>query len=292
MKVFITGAGGFLGKYIIRRLQRIEKVTIYATSLYSSDLVEFFEEIVFVPNESVLEFNFSCIDIVINCAFPRAMNGTAYADGLDFLNNLFKKIQQHKECGIIDISSQSVYSFQRTKPADEDTQKDLSAVYDVAKYCMEMLVDARLSEHKVIHLRLASLIGPGFDQRIINRFILKVINCEDITVTGGKQLFGFLDVRDCADAIGTLVKQWDKIDIGCYVYNIGSEYSSSLLEIAETALRVGREFGYNNSKLIVVPSDERKNTSINANKFYLAFNWKPHYCIEDTARNIFESLKK
>lgn len=288
MDIFITGAGGFLGKYIIKRLKKNNQYTIYATSLYATDLEEFVNDIIFVPNEEVLAFDFAGIDIVINCAFPRAADGAGYANGLDFLNNLFKKIQPYRTCGIIDISSQSVYSFQRTEPASEETPLVLGAVYDVAKYCMEMLIDARCAGHKIIHLRLASLIGPKFNQRIINRFSYKVIAGENITVNGGNQLFGFLDVRDCADAIGTVVDKWDSVSTTPQVFNVGAEDSNSLKAIAEIAIRIGKEFGFTKSDLTTVESDEWKNTSLNADKFYKYFKWKPQYKLEDTTRTIFE----
>ena len=290
MNVFISGAGGFLGKYIIRRIMETKQHIIYATSLYEQDLEEFRDDIIFVANEEVLKFDFSDIDIVVNCAFPRAADGFGYANGLDFLNELFRKIQPYKQCGIIDISSQSLYSYKRTEPANEETQKDLNAVYAVSKYCMEMLVDARCAGHKIVHLRLASLIGPKFDQRIINRFIKKVIANEDITVNGGEQLFGFLDVRDCADAINTVVEQWDRVNTDSQVFNVGAEDNNSLKTIAEVAIKVGKQYGYNLSKLILAESDEWINTSLDARKFYKFFNWKPKYKLESTAISIIEDI--
>ncbi|WP_270816066.1 NAD-dependent epimerase/dehydratase family protein [Hungatella effluvii] len=288
MKIFITGAGGFLGKNIIRKLINTSNHAIYATSLNSEIMAEFESRILFIPNDAVSDFDFSEVDIVINCAFPRAADGAGYAQGLDFLNELFKKIQPHTNCGMIDISSQSLYSSMRTEAAAENTQKVLEAVYDVGKYCMEILIDARLADHKRVHLRLASLIGPKFDQRIINRFVKLVIAEEDITINGGQQLFGFLDVRDCADAICAVINQWDRIDTSGQVYNVGAEESNSLKTIADIAVQVGSQFGYDNSKVLVKESDEWKNTSLDGRKFYNFFSWKPQYKLVDTTKSIYE----
>ena len=284
MKIFITGAGGFLGKHIIQELLKKKQYELVVTSLEQDGL----EDLDFVPNEDVPKYDFSTVDIIINCAFPRAADGKGYADGLKYLDTLYRAIEPHKDCGFIDISSQSLYSFQRTEAATEDTQLDLGAVYDVGKYCMELLADARLSDHKRVHLRLASLIGPKFDQRIINRFIKMVIAGQDITVTGGQQLFGFLDVRDCAEAICTVVENWDKVDTTGAVFNIGAEDSNSLSRIAEVAVKVGEEFGFTGTAINEITSDEWKNTSLDALKFYNYFDWKPKYRLEDTARSIYE----
>ena len=292
MRVFITGAGGFLGKHIIRRFLAEEKNSIYATSLYDTDLQEFENEKQFfiVPNDDVLAFDFSQIDVVVNCAFPRAMDGAGFANGLDFLNQLLQRIEPHIGCGFIDISSQSVYSFTRQEPANEQTQRVLEAAYDVGKYCMEMLVDARLKEHKRIHLRLASLIGPQFDQRLVNKFVKKVIAGEDITLKGGKQLFGFLDVRDCADAICAVVDRWDRVTDAGEIFNIGAEDSNSLLKIAEIAVEVGKAFGYETTKIILNETDDWMNSSLDSRKFYDYFGWRPQYKMEASVLAIMQGL--
>ncbi len=291
MNVFITGAGGFLGKYIIRNLLDNGACSVFATSLFDKDLQAFInmKGFHFVPNDSVLAFDFSEIDVVVNCAFPRAMDGAGFANGLDFLNELLKKIERHKNCGFIDISSQSVYSFTREEPATEQTQRVLEASYDVGKYCMEMLTDARLKDHKRVHLRLASLIGPKFDQRLVNKFVKKVIAGEDITLKGGKQLFGFLDVRDCAAAICKVVDKWNCVTDAGEVFNIGAEDSNSLLQIAEIVVAVGKEYGFEKAKIILDETDDWMNSSLDSTKFYDYFNWKPSYKMRDSVHKIYNA---
>lgn len=289
MKLFITGAGGFLGKYIIRKLLAQRKHFVYATSLLDTDLQEFWEErdFIAVDNDAILDFDFSQIDVVINCAFPRAMDGAGFANGLDFLNELLKRIEPHTDCGFIDISSQSVYSFTRTEPATEQTQPVLEASYDVGKYCMEMLADARLKDHKRVHLRLASLIGPKFDQRLVNKFVKKVIAGEDIVLKGGKQLFGFLDVRDCADAICTVVNQWERVTTEGEIFNVGTDDSNSLLRIAEIAVELGKQYGLKNTNINLTETDDWSNTSLDSRKFYDFFQWRPKYRMEDSLNAIY-----
>ena len=52
---------------------------------------------------------------------------------MEYLNELLQRIESHTGCGFIDISSQSVYSFTRQEPANEQTQRVLEAAYDVAR---------------------------------------------------------------------------------------------------------------------------------------------------------------
>ena len=288
MKILITGAGGFLGTSIINRLVGAGTHIVYATSLHNSSLDKFKDMIHIVSNDSVFDFDFGTVDLVINCAFPRAMGGADFAKGLDYQNLLLQAISDYESCGFIDISSQSIYSYKRRTPASEKSEAELTEAYDVGKYCMEMLVDARLEDHKRVHLRIASLVGPGFDQRIVNKFIKKVIAGDDIEIVGGKQLFGFLDVRDCSDAICAVIDRWDKVNTSGDIYNVGAQDNCMLLDIAKKAVEVGKEFGYKNTKITVVESDVWQNSSVNASKFYQTFEWKPLYTLSDTIKTIMQ----
>ncbi|MBQ9300182.1 MAG: NAD(P)-dependent oxidoreductase [Clostridia bacterium] len=290
MKILITGAGGFLGKHIIGQMTRTGKNIIFATSLSFDGLEAYEGKICFIPNADIMSFDFSQIDLVINCAFPRAADGAGYARGIHFLSELLKRIQPFDRCGMMDISSQSLYPSSRRFPADEDTPLALETEYDVGKYCVELLMDAVLCGHKRVHLRLASLIGPDFDQRIVNRFARAVAQGGDLVVNGGKQLFGFLDVRDCADAICSVAAQWDKVDDRGQVFNVGAEKSKSLLEIAQTVVSIGREFGFDQARIVIGAPDVWKNTGLNAAKFCDRFSWKPRYGLEDTVREIYKRL--
>ena len=94
MNVLITGATGFLGKYIIDRMLSKGSNMILATALSDEGLERFGNKISFIPNCEILDFNFSSVDLVVNCAFPRASDGIGYANGIGFLNELFHHIQQ------------------------------------------------------------------------------------------------------------------------------------------------------------------------------------------------------
>ena len=56
--------------------------------------------------------------IVISCAYPRNSTGTAIADGLRYIQIVFKTAMENGAAAINNISSQSVYSQQRTESCD------------------------------------------------------------------------------------------------------------------------------------------------------------------------------
>lgn len=169
--------------------------------------------------------------IVINCAYPRNATGAGIADGLKYIQKLFKVAVENGASAIINISSQSVYSQQRTEVATEETPVCLESPYAVGKYAVELMLELTCNGSKTAFtsLRMASLIGPGFDQRIMNRFVKQMINKESITVVRQEKRMGFLDVEDAVNAILSVVNvtaaSWQSI------YNVGNDEAYTVEEI-------------------------------------------------------------
>src|SRR5699024_8056086 len=94
-------------------------------------------------------------------------------------------------------------------------------------YATEVMLESvcKKAEIPYTNLRMASLIGPGFGQRIVNRLVKRAIVGETLQVVRSGQKFGFLDIEDAVKAITALlntdITQWKPI------YNIGNgkEYS-------------------------------------------------------------------
>ena len=95
------------------------------------------------------------------------------ADGLKYIQSVFEKSVEGNAAVIVNISSQSVYSQKRTEAATEETPVCLESPYAVGKYAVELMLESicRGSKTRYTNLRMASLIGPGFDQRIVNRLV-------------------------------------------------------------------------------------------------------------------------
>ncbi len=224
-KIVITGASGFLGSHLVERLKDDEKYIVYALSSRPDELkekiggtsVEYLHKDAFKESGKILEAG-----IVVNCAYPRNSTGIVIADGLKYIQGVFEAAVENRAAAIINISSQSVYSQQRTEAATEDTPLCLESPYAVGKHAIELMLESicKGSSTKFTSLRMASLIGPGFDQRIVNRFALKLLNHEPVTVLRQKKQMGYLDVEDAVSAILAVSNYsdgyWKKI------YNVGN----------------------------------------------------------------------
>lgn len=231
-KVVITGASGFLGSHLLERLRGDEQYEVYALSSKPDALRKKIggENIIYCYKD-MLDAQILKNCIVINCAYPRNATGAGIADGLKYIQKLFKVAVENGASAIINISSQSVYSQQRTEVATEETPVCLESPYAVGKYAVELMLELTCNGSKTAFtsLRMASLIGPGFDQRIMNRFVKQMINKESITVVRQEKRMGFLDVEDAVNAILSVVNvtaaSWQSI------YNVGNDEAYTVEEI-------------------------------------------------------------
>ncbi len=231
-KILITGASGFLGSHIVARLKNDECYEVYALSSKPDELrgrlggenVKYFYK-------DALNFETMEGTVVVNCAYPRNSTGKAIADGLKYIQTVFETAIKFKADAIINISSQSVYSQYRTEAATEETPVCLESPYAVGKYAVELMLESicKGSETAYTNLRMASLIGPGFDQRIVNRLAKQILNQEPITIVRQEKRMGFLDVEDAVNAIiavsYAVYPSWQP------VYNVGNGRGYTVEEI-------------------------------------------------------------
>lgn len=231
-KIIITGASGFLGSHLVIRLRNDERYEVHALSSRPEALEEKMggENVEYHYKDS-LHSKMMKDSIVINCAYPRNSIGTEIADGLKYTQIVFEKAVEFKATAIINISSQSVYSQKRTEMATEETPVCLESPYAVGKYATELMLESisRGSETSYTNLRMASLIGPGFNQRIVNRFAINLLNQNKIKIVRQNAKFGFLDIEDAITAIVSVIdypnEKWRD------VYNVGNALGFTVEEI-------------------------------------------------------------
>jgi len=235
-KVVVTGSSGFLGRHLVDRLKNEDGWIVFALSSKGEELQK---------RNTLSNLRYCRKDlspeaarevfrgaVVVNCAFPRNSTGAEMADGLRYVRDLFESAVRSGVSALINISSQSVYSAKREAPATEEEPLSLDSPYAVGKYAAELMLESvcRESGVRCTNVRLASLIGPGFDQRIVNRLIQRALGGEPLSVNRSGQRFGFLDVEDAVSALVSLLKTdpalWRP------VYNVGSGSGCSVEEIA------------------------------------------------------------
>lgn len=295
-KIIITGASGFLGRNLLLSLLQYDDHRVFAFSSRAEELKECFRHVdksrlEILNKEALFEERGAEIikdALMVHCAYPRGTNGLGLAEGLRYIQRVFEAARDYDAEGVINISSQSVYSEHRIEPADEGASVCLESVYAVGKYSVELLLESlfRESDTAWTNVRMASLIGPGFDQRVINKLVATGLSEGRITVKENFQKFGFLDVSDAATAItkmaGSQYTIWDT------VYNLGPERGISLCEMATTVRDVFREQLQRDVEIITIPGEENGNSELNSNKFYEAFCFHPAVSFRESVTRILE----
>lgn len=299
-KITVTGAGGFLGRNLLDRLLRsgpIEIVAITGKSRLAlipnwQPNVNSSKIAVVAPNDwDQIDREISDSDILINCAFPRNVDGVGMARGLRFIDRLFECAGMNGDCAVINISSQSVYDQNDPKPATEEDELCLGSCYAVGKYAAELLLASHCSRNRHTNIRLASLIGPDFNQRVVNKLIVNALQNKELSIRDNGSKYGYLDVRDAAAGIDIIAcanqEKWDE------VYNLGSAKAYTLMEIVE---EVKTAFMQNGLLCNIVKKesviDNPIYSQINSSRFREQYDWKQKYTLKDSVDRILQNYIK
>lgn len=282
--VMVTGATGFLGRYIVQKLLErsdIESIICVirnkdkANSIYGKcDRVKMFT----ITDIEKGSYNLGNVDILIHAAFSLVSDGLkAIMDSLRFTNYMLNTASGHHIPAIINISSQSVYGLSYPPLWDEELIPIPETPYAVAKWTSELITSNICDKNKQIcstSVRLSRIIGPGMrSNELAYKFIQAAVKGDVITILGGTQTLDLLDVRDAAKGIVGLLDlkptEWRP------VYNIGSGCPMNIKQIAREANHVALSSGREGADIIVKPDNIKLNFGMDIKKINKDTGWEP-----------------
>ena len=264
MKIFITGAAGFIGHNVVRFLEQqgiecfgVDNLTTYGfvpTDELNYLLKERFKKIRATPlvadirNSDDMKTRvsiFNCDTIIHLASFPRqkvvSQNPVEASQVMSTgLINLLEAAKSNKKIKrFVYISSSMVYGDFETD-VTENTICNPIGQYGIMKYMGEKLVEdyARQYGFEYVIIRPSAVYGElDVEDRVVSKFMLGAMRGEILKVKGANEVLDFTYVEDAARGIvqATLSK-----NSANKIYNItrSSQQQYTLKDAAELAISI------------------------------------------------------
>lgn len=290
--IIIAGASGYIGNRFLALISKDIEYNIIALCINKNefDNIKVAEHVKIMTNE---EF-FNSTEVLenaclVNFAFPRKSDISVLLDVFDYMYKLYNKAFKLGVKKIINTSSQSVYDFNRSKPAVETDLLRPFDIYGLGKIYTEYYTEMFSKRNKInyINIRLGAVSGPNFDQRIINKIIYQFINNQNINLEEKGELFSYINVNDVAQFYTHIIKtnnlNWNTI------YNLGVEEFYTITDILKT---VEQELGnlYKGVISIKKAKENLRTNRLDCSKLYKVIDYRPQYNLELTIKEIIENI--
>ena len=307
MKILITGAAGFLGSHLTKKLLAENHSVIGIDDLSTGSMVnleifkenknfQFIEHDVRSPIEIPVEaiFNFACPASPIH--YQADPVKTIETNFLGIINMLH--LARKYGSTLIQASTSEIYGDPEITPQTENYWGNVNPIgirscYDEGKRAAETLcmdykrqfnVDTRI-------IRIFNTYGPNMavgDGRVVSNFIVQALQNENITIYGdGSQSRSFCYVDDLIDGIFSIYRASKKIETPI---NLGNPNEFKMTELANIVL----EEIQSNSKIIYMPlpQDDPTQRCPDISKAKEILSWEPKVQLREGIRNTAEYFKK
>ncbi len=244
LKVLVTGAGGFIGSNLVRKLSNNYDVIALDKRSHTSWSVPGNHHVSIL--ETDLNVSSFAVPRLVETVFHFAANPEVRPELADsertFRDNIqstFRLLESIRKADgvkkIIFASTSAVYGDARVIPTPEDYSPLFPiSLYGSSKLACESLMSgyANSFEQQAIILRLANVVGPGSGHGIITDVLDKLRrNPKHLEILGdGAQVKSYVHISDCIDAI---IMAWTNSKETVGTYNIGSDDQISVKQIVE-----------------------------------------------------------
>lgn len=250
--VLVTGASGFIGGRVVRRLagncKRLVAFVRGTATVVHPDLQGVELVLGDVSTPSHIEAALGDADVIIHLAGHSGAESSAQDPNYDLQANVGGIIalleaarRRGAPCRIVFPGSRLEYGAVDCLPVREEAPIRPLSPYGVNKYACELYLDlyARLYGVSYAVARFSNPYGPWVapparEYNVLNKMIALAQADRDLTVYGdGEQLRDYLYVDDAADALLLLASLQENV-----VVNVGSGTGISFREAADTIVRV------------------------------------------------------
>ncbi len=259
MKILLTGAAGFIGSHLCRRLIEKDHEVLgidnfdpfYDRTLKESNLLEIrktgrfeFHEIDIRDVESLTKMwqQRGPFDVVVHLAALAGVRPSLKAPGrytsvnVQGTVNILELLREKPETRLVFASSSSVYGKRSQVPFDEeDPCNQPASPYAATKRCGELLSYTYNDLYGIdtVCLRFFTVYGPRQrPEMAIADFVRRVAHGEPVTLYGdGSSARDYTFIADIIDGTAAAV---EKGPPGFHILNLGGSRTVSLLQLVES----------------------------------------------------------
>lgn len=250
LNILITGANGFIGRYLCRTLSESNKVIGVTRGKYGTatavlnSLQNFQWHEVDLADEISLRDD---IDIIVHTAArspgPKATIADYVADNIVATQNLIEFAIQKQVRLFIYLSAISVYGHIESTLVDEDTPVKASTPYGITKYLAELLLREKGDWIPSVIFRLPLVIGAGMKSGWLFNTYKKFLRGEPVRIYNGDSPYNMVHISDVSNIVSSGLNYHPS---GCDTFTISCKDCMSVRQIVDTM----REHARSSSEII------------------------------------------
>lgn len=289
-RILITGASGFLGSHLITKLLDKGDTSIIAVLGRPEDNTNYFpkrDNIEIYPCSELFTTDFGHVDTLIHTAFSRGDNLLGLTASIEMTRRVIELTNNQDIDSILNISSQGLY--QTLSPGEKATEEGAvgpDTAYGLAKWAVENMLIIGCKKHYT-NIRMASLSANA---RFLDFFVKSVIGHQEITVTAPHQYASIMDISDAINGILSI----NDISLAerHHTYNLGPGTQYSILDYAESANYIGREFGFPLVNILINDTGKESAVCMDCSRLMKQTAWRPNISKEEMIFNLFKKYKE
>lgn len=310
--IFVTGATGFLGSYLVKELLKFNSNIIclvrdvVSSSLFFKDGLDKKVTMIngdlidnYLIERAIVEYD---VDVIFHLG-AQALVGIANKSPVQTLEqnikgtwNVLEAARKHKVKATIVASSDKAYGDSDALPYREETPLRGKHPYDVSKSCADLIAQAYFKTYNlpVIIVRCGNIFGGGDlnFSRIIPGTIRDLLNnARPVIRSDGKLVRDYIFVLDVVDAYIKICEFL--LDGKCMgeAFNIGYEKQYTVIEIVDKVKEMmGKK--HVQPRILDIAKNEIEKQWLSCEKAKKLLGWKPKYNFEDGLKMTIEWYKK